>query len=911
MDDTSSFGHWLKRQRKALDLTQSALANAVPCAIQTIRAIESDTLRPSRELAARLAHALDLPEKDRPAFIAFARRRPSEPERFAQHEPNLPDTATLPVATTSFIGRASEIAALDKQLRSRNVRLLTLFGPGGTGKTRLALQVAARLRDMFADGIWFVDLAPISDPERIVPRIATTLRVVESPTQPLIDSLIEMLRDKQTLLILDNFEQITSAAPVVAALLEACPGLVALVTSRILLGVANEQLFQVPPLSLPATRKLPSLASLERYEAVQLFVERARTAQPEFAISETNRSAVLAICRQLDGLPLGLELAAARLRLLSPSALLNRLDRRLALLTNGSSELPTRQRTMRHTIDWSYGLLAPAEQRVFRRLAVFVGGWTADAAEAICTSSQLESQNILDSMAELLDNSLIRDERAAHDLPDAEPRFTMLETIREYARELLSDSGEERHLRQQHAIYFLNYAEQAAPKLQGAEHTRWLYTLEGEYGNLRSALDWLLAAGDVADATRLATALWYFWVSNYWLAEGRIWLEAVVAQDDAPERLRGHALGRLGDLAHRQGDFVRAQEVCEASLSCFPNDDIAGRAFALLVLSHIILPTGDSARARELCEASLAGFRAANDRFWTAWALYDLVGILFQQHDLERAEALLAESAMLFRQLGFARALPAVLSTRGQVAAAQGHLAHAQRLLEECCGVWTELGYNDPWHIFLLAQIVEARGDNERAQTLFEQSNALYADAGVKLGVAHTLNGLGWLLLRDADLLQASRLFEQSTAIYEQIGDPLGQAQSLCGMGCIALADGADERAIMLFQQSLALYMGRSGSFALPECLEGVAELCLRRGEPLMAARTLGSVNTTSADLGMPRPPTAHAARERLIDVVRGQLSASSFDGAWASGAALTRDEAIAAASHLLDRTHEVASSHR
>jgi predicted ATPase/DNA-binding XRE family transcriptional regulator len=476
-----AFGIWLKQRRKALDLTQAELAQRLGCATVTLQKIELDQRRPSKQLAERLAEVLDVQPAERPAFLQSARGglvrervivatiggEATRAVPCGRPASTIRPRHNLLAQSTSFIGREREINQVLTLLRREDVRLLTLTGAGGTGKTRISLRVAAEVLDAFTsslpDGVWLVDLAPISDSAVVPSAIATVLGVREATGRPLRESLLAYLATKQMLLVLDNFEQVLGATPLVADLLTGAPRLKILVTSRSLLGVYGEQTFAVPTLGLPEPSdgdpEVMRLEQVAHTEAVALFLARARAANPDFALTPTNIPAVVGICQQLDGLPLAIELAAARSRLLTPQALVQRLIQRmpgrLHLLTGGPRTLPARQQTLRNTIDWSYDLLTPAEQVLFRRLAVFAGGCTLEAVEAVCTGDDIRPVDVLDGVASLGDKSLLRQGAT----PDGEPRFSMLETIREYALEHLVASGEAAALRERHARYELGWLE--------------------------------------------------------------------------------------------------------------------------------------------------------------------------------------------------------------------------------------------------------------------------------------------------------------------------------------------------------------------------------------------------------------------------------------------------------------------
>src|SRR5919198_3449027 len=457
----------------------------------------------------------------------------------------------LPIQPTPLIGREEEVTEVTTRLREESIRLLTLTGAGGTGKTRLALQVAAEVVADFKDGVFFIDLAAIVDPDLLLATVAHTLSVRERRGESLAETLTDYLRTKRVLLVLDNFEQLASAAPAVSRLLAESPRVKALVTSRAPLCLAGEHEFSVPPLTIPNLRKADPLSLLAESEAVQLFVARARAVKPEFDLTSENAPVVAEICARLDGLPLAIELGAARLRLLSPAALLARLANRLPVLSRGKRDAPARQRTLRDTIEWSYRLLDEREQRLFARLAVFAGGATIEAAEAVCARDREHAGAVFDGIASLVEKSLLR--------PARESRVRVLETVREYALEKLREGGEEEFLRERHARYFLALAEEAEPQILGADQVAWLERLERERDNFRAALSWSLDRPDSELALRLIGSLRRAWVARGYLSETRQWLEAAL-EHRAAVRMSVEAKGRygLGRVALVQGDYDEA-----------------------------------------------------------------------------------------------------------------------------------------------------------------------------------------------------------------------------------------------------------------------------------------------------------------------------------------------------------------
>ncbi len=669
----------------------------------------------------------------------------------------------LPAQATPLIGREREIEAARALLLREGVRLVTLTGPPGIGKTRLGLQLAADLLDHFPDGVFFVVLAPISDPSLVASVIAQTLDIREAGGRPASELLKDALRDTRRLLVLDNFEQILPAAPLVAELLGACPGLKVLVTSRAVLRLSGEYDFSVPPLLLPAQRPLPPLDQLTQYEAVRLFIERAQAAKADFAVTNENAPAVAEICHRLDGVPLAIELAAVRIRLVSPPAMLARLAHRLPLLTGGARDRPGRQQTLRDTITWSHDLLDRSEQRLFRRLAVFVGGCTLEVTEAVCTVGGDLGIDVLDGLGSLVDKSLLR--QVEH---QREPRFGMLETIREFALEQLQASGELGDLRRRHAAYFLGLAEEAEPKLRTAEQDRWLARLESEQDNLRAVLAWSQAeAGEAQTGQRLAGALGWFWYVHGHHTEGRRWLDTVLAAGGgAAGTVRAKALAAAGQLVQRQAEYGRATAMIEEALALYrAAEDTSGVAWSLSLLAFF--PQGSAERATALLEESLALYRASGDTWGIAWALGCWGFVATQRGDWERAAQLLDDSLAMFRRLGHTWGIARALSFLGRVEHALGNHDRAAELFEESLPRLRAL--DDTWAIALelngLGKLVLDRGDTKRAGALQRESLALFRALDDVWGIAACLDQLANVESSEGNARRAVRLLGAAEAL--------------------------------------------------------------------------------------------------------------------------------------------------
>lgn len=564
-----------------------------------------------------------------------------------------PDTlespTNLPAQPTAFIGRrreADEVADL-----VRRSRLVTLVGPGGTGKTRLSLEVAARLRPEFRGGAFFVDLSLISDPTLVPTTIATALGVLEQAGKPLLESLMAHLRNLQLLLVLDNFEQVESAATLVGQLFEAAPQLSLLVTSREALHLRGEHEYPVPPLGLPSLANLPPLEALSQYDAVALFIQRAQAVRPDFAIDNDNAPAVAGICARLDGLPLAIELAAARLKVLSPEAIFGRLEKSLSILTSASRDLTDRQRTLRGAIDWSHDLLVAGERTLFRRLGVFVGGCTIERGEAICDPNATMGMDMLDGLSSLVDKSLLRQPSET----SGEPRFRMLETIRDYALERLIESEDWDPVRHAHEDQFAALARQGAAEMQGVNHQAWVDRLEGERDNLRAALQRLADDGRIQEALEMGADLWRFWQRRGSLAEGRATLEELLSRPgaDAPTAARARGLSALGGLQYWRSDMEAARRAYDEGLRIERSlDDPAGLAEALYNLGFVVALAGDHAGARALSEEGLEIATRIGNRSLVLGLREALAFQMFHMGEVERARELQEANLAAFRDAG-------------------------------------------------------------------------------------------------------------------------------------------------------------------------------------------------------------------------------------------------------------------
>ena len=774
-----SFGDWLRQHRRALDLTQAELARQEGCSAITLRKLEAEERRPSKQTAERLAEALQVPPDDRADFLRFARGDPfAAPED--SKAPNKTDEQPTPrhnlkLQLTSFIGRENEIDEVRHLLAT--ARLVTLTGAGGSGKSRLALQVAAGLLDAaaFPDGVWLVELAPLADPALVPQVVATTFGLKEQAGQPLMDMLLHHLRARRLLLVLDNCEHLIQAcAELAEVLLRASASLTVIVTSREALSIPGETTFPVPTLSSPDTRGAKSVEALTQYDAVLLFVERAQAALMGFNLTSANASAVARICQQLDGIPLAIELAAARTRVLGVDELAARLKDRFQLLTSGSRTALPRHQTLRALIDWSYDLLSEPERRLLRRLAVFAGGWTLPAAESVCTGRELESSEVLALLAQLVNKSLVTTERK----PDAEVRYWLLETIRQYAAEKLEASGDGFQVNQQHAAFYLALADSgyAITSSSGPE-PEWYDQVRSEYDNLRAALIWTQSAVGRAElALQLVKRLSMFWWRRGTFSEARLWFEGALAvagpENDPPAQAEIHRM--LGLYDAQLGDYVAGQAHLERSWALLRDQqDHTRSAYALRMLGWMARERGDAATARLHLEESVKFFRDFGDKEHLADGLITLGEVAVMLKDAAWATTLIEEGLALWRELDDPDGIGWSLNHLGHVAQLRGEYARARRLHEESLSLFRGLDaqyYGLAWAHQGLGEAALGQGDAALAATDFREALTLSRDAGYRAGMAWCLAGLAGVAFLDEDPERAARLWGGAEALRQSIG---------------------------------------------------------------------------------------------------------------------------------------------
>jgi predicted ATPase/class 3 adenylate cyclase len=1043
VDRSHSFGYWLRRRRKALDLTQADLARQVSCSLDLIQKIEADARRPSRQLADRLAICLGLNDAERAAFIQAARaersvdrlplpaqpldapldalpqgtitllfcdidgntrlweqhprampalldqydavlreqiaayrglifstlgdsvravfaRAPEAlaaalaiqqaliaaplvvPERprvrmalhsgsaetragayvgltfnraaqllraghgeqillsFATEEllrdelphdvtlrdlgthqlpglslperifqvvaPNLPlvfpalatldaHPTNLPAQPTALIGREQEVATAIALLERSDVRLLTVTGPGGVGKTRLSLQIAVQLSASFPDGVYFVDLAPLREPERIGTAIARTLGLREAGDQPLEERLRDYLRNKRMLLLLDNVEHLLDGAVLAAALLAATSQLKVLATSRTRLRLRGEHVVALQPLALPEGAQLPA-AHLTQYAAVALFIARAREVAVDFEVTNTTAPAVAAICVQLDGLPLAIELAAARIRLFPPEALLQRLSNLQVLRMDGPRDAPARQRTLRATIAWSYALLDARTQVLFRRLGVFVGACALDAIAAVCGANEQGEEDVLDALAALVDHSLLRRRQGLA----GEPRFSLLETIRAYAQEQLASSGEATSTRRRHAAYYLALAEEAEQGLRGPHQREWLRRLDQELDNLRAVLAWSQTAeGDATIGLRLAAALWWLWYFRGYFHEGRRWLQAVLALPAAESlpSARAKALASAGLLAWAQGDLVAARAWLSESVEL-------GRA---------------------LGDPQILAFAL----LWLAWQPS------FTKEDTDAAAAYAAESLALYRALGSTWDEAHVLLCLLRAPLVQGDTTTARRLGEQSLALFRARGdsWGQAWALANLGFERRAVGEDARAVTLLQESLAHSRELQDPWASSTILCTLGHLARTVGDDGEASAYYRESLGLFEKLGDTRGVAVVRHNQALLALRQGKPEQAAAFLREGIARSRGGGNLVQVSFCLAAFGGVAILQGQPERAARLLAAAAANIAAAGISLDPPDQAEYDGYLALARAQLDEATYAASQEAGRAMTVEQAV------------------
>jgi predicted ATPase/class 3 adenylate cyclase len=728
----------------------------------------------------------------------------------------------LPQQATSFIGREKELAELKRLLAG--TRLVTLTGSGGCGKTRLSLQVAADSLERFPDGVWLVELAALADAGLVVQTVSSVLGLKEEPGKPLVHTLGAHLKDRRLLLLLDNCEHLLDGCAALAdTLVRQCPHLTMLASSREALGIGGEQAYRVPSLSLPDPKQAQTPAAVAPFESVRLFTERALLARPDFRVTNQNAATLASICNRLDGIPLAIELAAARVRSLSVEELNRKLDERFRILTGGSRTALPRQQTLRSLIDWSYDLLHEPEKLLLQRLSVFVGGWTLAAAEPVCAGEGVAVAEVLDLMTSLVDKSLVVVDQ------NSEPyRYRLLETVRQYARERLLESGSSEAVRERHRDCFLALAEEAESKLTGTEQAAWLRRLEGEHDNLRSALESSLVVAGEGTGLRLCGALQRFWRTRGHISEGREWcarvLGKVEVEDQTPERAK--VLNNAGILAFYQSDLLAARAQHEECLAIRRRlGDRSGIAGSLLNLGNVARGQGDYPAARAFIEESLAIERELGNRRGVARSLNNLGNVVLDQGGYALAQELHLETLAIWRELGDLGDTGSSLINLGLLAYYQGDYPAAKGLNQEALAIMRELGNRRRIAGLLnnLGSVVREEGDLAAARGLYSESLMICRELGDRRGIADALDGLASVVAALCSSLHAARMWGAAERLREEIGSPLAPIERQHYDRRVAVArttlgdDAAFDRAR---QEGRALTLEQAIELAMDETLE-------------------------------------------------------------------------------------------
>lgn len=894
LDQFSTFGELLRYLRRRAGLTQREISIAVGYSDAQISRIEKNQRVPDpATVAALFVPALQI--QDEPDIVARLmqladvtrgkvgrdpRGRTSTADNYeaanwnAQGKVAEPQLGNLPHPLTSFVGRTHEVAAIHQRLRPQGgVRLLTLTGIGGTGKTRLAMQAAAGLRDLFPQGVWFVDLAPSAEPALVPLAIVTSLGLREEAGRPAIATVIDYLQSATALLILDNCEQVVEAcALAVDMVLRSCLQVHCLATSRETLGVAGELTFPVPPLAIPQPEAASEheLESLVDYEAVRLFVERAQTALPDFRLTAETASAVVQICQQLDGIPLAIELAAARVQMLQVEQIVVRLQDRLRLLTGGTRTALPRHQTLRACLDWSYVLLSEAEQTLLRRLSVFAGGWTLDAAERVGSGAGIESAEVLDLLTQLVHKSMVVVDRGQGQAP----RYRLLDIVRQYGQEKLALSEETQSVCDRHLAYFLWLAEAAEPELYGRDQGAWLRRLETEDANLEAALSWALD-GDAARrevGLRLASMLGWSWDLRARPSRGSRWLEEFLSS--LPEATPGE---------HPHSTLARAKAMAYLAWLMRPAMLNQDRALTLALESI------------RLCQALGPAANTVH-----AFALAVLGLNAFYRADHAQSVRRFTDALALSRAVGAQWHTRLMLIGLAETATAQGELVRSAELIEESMAIARALGDRKGIATCLqsLGEIAVAKGQDAEADALYRESLSHANDVAGRLMGIYAIDALGDIALRRGDYEQAGSLYGQSLAGYRAMGTRIGLARTFARQARLAVALGQLERASKLYRESLELFSDAGERHEVLLALAGLARLVVELGQVERAWRLLGAAEHLRASIGGLKWPTFRIEYERMVRETRAILRAPSPVPAWNEGQSMDWKQAM---SYALD----------
>jgi predicted ATPase/DNA-binding XRE family transcriptional regulator len=850
MQEEISFGTWLRRQRRALDLSQQALADKVGCAEVTLRRIEAGRLKPSRALASLILERIGVSEAERPQWVSFARGSSRLP--FSSSSSAKKRASNLPAPITTFIGRETEQVNLIRLLIKH--RLVTLTGPGGIGKTRLSVKVGEQVLENYADGVWLVELASLSDPALVPQTVAKVFGIQQgSTTYALVETLIHFLRAKQTLLIFDNCEHLLDAcAQLIDQLLKSCPHLKVLATSREALGMIGEALYQVSGLTVPDIQRIESIEKISDYESIRLFGERAQLVQMDFALTAENVSSVAQICHRLGGIPLAIELAAVRVQAFSTEQIAIQLNERFHTLAGGNRTALPRHQTLKASIDWSWHLLYDSEQILLRRLSVFAGGFTLNAASQICSGLGIESRQVLSLISQLVTKSLIVANRDSN----REKCYRLLETIRQYAHEKLVEAGEEESIRSQHLKYYLQLLEQAEPELKTPAQIDWNERFYTERDNIRAALEWA-SNTDIEAGLYLAGRLERFW-EDIDLREGERWLTKYL---DNPQsyiypRARAKALYAYGIILYLTVQNSLLEKTAQECLELYrASGDQHGEIDGLILLARFMLASQKQARATELCQQALQLSESIGD-LWRKALVLGHLGWL--PKDFSQRFFYWEEAINLLRQLGDFRLLAQYLSTLGNYQQLNGDFELAQKNLDEAMQLNRLLKQKVGKGFILnaLSRIETVKGNFEKAQSFLEDAIAVSTELGDRISYLWDRTHLGHVILQEGKILEAQDIFLETAEEFFKDRSEDGVVYALEGMAC----------------------------------------LYCTTDKPILAVRLIGWANATREKIGETRPLLEQADVDKIIATCTAKMGDVVFIDTYDEGKNMSLDEAVSLA---------------